>query len=226
VAIAACGYPSWGSKFGGTIAMVPGFVLLLFLAAGLRITWRRALVVAISGVVVVAGFAAANYLQPAGSRSHFGNFVASLFDGTWTSTIHRKIQTNLGSIDNDWFSHQVPWILLWSLLAIVAPRLIASRSLALVYAREPFVRCALWLALITVAIGWFVDDSGILVPKMALFLAVPLAVLSAAEALLPDAAAAVTTDTAASGGGSVAGRPVALGTEDQGGGSDQAGLLA
>ena len=187
VAVAACGYPGWGAKFGGTIAMVPGFVLLLFLIAGLRITWRKALVVAISGVVVVSGFAVLNYLQPAGQRSHFGNFVASLFDGSWTGTIHRKIDTNLASINNDWFSHDVPWILFWALLAIVAPRLIGARSLALAYAREPFVRCALWLALITVAIGWFVDDSGILVPKMALFLAAPLGVLSIALTLRPDA---------------------------------------
>lgn len=187
VAVAACGYPGWGAKFGGTIAMVPGFVLLLFLIAGLRITWRKVLVVAISGVVVVSGFAVLNYLQPAGQRSHFGNFVASLFDGGWTGTIHRKIDTNLASINNDWFSHDVPWILFWALLAIVAPRLIGARSLALAYAREPFVRCALWLALITVAIGWFVDDSGILVPKMALFLAVPLGVLSVALTLRPDA---------------------------------------
>lgn len=188
-AIAACGYPGWGAKFGGTIAMVPGFVLLLFLIAGLRITWRKVLVVAVSGVVVVSGFAVLNYLQPAGQRSHFGNFVASLFDGGWTGTIHRKIDTNLASINNDWFSHYVPWILFWALPAIVAPRLIGSRSLALAYAREPFVRCALWLALITVTIGWFVDDSGILVPKMALFLAGPLGVLSVALTLRPDAAA-------------------------------------
>jgi len=238
-AVAACGYPSWGSKFGGTIAMVPGFVLLLFLVAGLRITWRKVLVVAVSGVVVVSGFAAVNYLQPAGQRSHFGNFVASLFDGTWTSTIHRKIQTNLSSINNDWFSHYVPWILFWSLLAILAPRLIGSRSLTLVYAREPFVRCALWLALITVTLGWFVDDSGILVPKMALFLAVPLGVLATTLTLLPDAVFgdAVLGETesadteltaaapAADGSGPVEGGPVTLGVEDQGGGPDQAGLL-
>jgi hypothetical protein len=223
-AIAACGYPSWGAKFGGTIAMVPGFVLLLFLLAGLRITWRKALVVAVSGVVVVSGFALVNYLQPAGQRSHFGSFVASLFDGTWTTTIHRKIDTNLASINNDWFSHYVPWLLFWSLLAVVAPRLIGSRSMALVYAREPYVRVALWLALITVTIGWFVDDSGILVPKMALFLAVPLAVLSAARTLL--SAEPVTSADPASDAASVAGGPVALRPEDQGGGADQAGLLA
>jgi hypothetical protein len=195
-AVAACGYPGWGAKFGGTIAMVPGFVLLLFLVAGLRITWRKVLIVALSGVVVVSGFALLNYLQPAGQRSHFGNFVASLFDGSWTGTIHRKINTNLASIDNDWFSHYVPWILFWTLLAIVAPRLIGSRSLALAYAREPFVRCALWLALITVAIGWFVDDSGILVPKMALFLALPLGVLSVALTLRPDAVTRAADDGA------------------------------
>jgi hypothetical protein len=215
-AVAACGSPAWGSKFGGTIAMVPGFVLLLFLLAGWRITWRKVLVVAISGVLVVAGFALVNYLQPADHRSHFGNFVASVFDGTWTTTVHRKIDTNLASVNNDWFSHYVPWLLFWSLLAVVAPRLIASRSLALVYAREPYIRCALWLSLITVGIGWFVDDSGILVPKMALFLAVPLAVLSAARALTPGAGAPP----------SVAGAPVPSGLVDERRGADEAGLLA
>ena len=182
-ATAACGDPQWGSKFGGTIAMVPGFVLLLFLVAGLRITWRKLLLVAISGVVVVSGFAVVNYLQPAAERSHFGNFVGSLFDGTWTTTIHRKIETNLGSINNDWFSHYVPWLLFWSLVAVVAPRLIGSRSLARVYALQPFLRCALFLSLITVVLATFVDDSGILVPKMALFFAVPLAVFGAALTL-------------------------------------------
>jgi hypothetical protein len=191
-------------------------VLLLFLLAGWRITWRKVLVVAISGVVVVSGFAIVNYLQPADHRSHFGNFVASIFDGTWTTTVHRKIDTNLASVNNDWFSHYVPWLLFWSLLAVVAPRLIASRSLALVYAREPYIRCALWLSLITVGIGWFVDDSGILVPKMALFLAVPLAVLSAARALTPGAGAPP----------SVAGTPVPSGLVDERRGADEAGLLA
>jgi hypothetical protein len=155
--------------------------------------------------VVVSGFALLNYLQPAGQRSHFGNFVASLFDGSWTGTIHRKIDTNLASINNDWFSHYVPWILFWALLAIVAPRLIGARSLALAYAREPFARCALWLALITVAIGWFVDDSGILVPKMALFLAAPLGVLCIALTLRPDA---VTRDAASDAVPSQAKSPV------------------
>lgn len=182
-ATAACGDPQWGSKFGGTIAMVPGFVLLLFLVAGLRITWRKVLLVAVSGVVVVSGFALVNYLQPAAERSHFGNFVASLFDGTWTGTIDRKIQTNLGSINNDWFSHYVPWLLFWSLPAIVAPRLIGSRSLTRVYALQPFLRNALFLSFLTVLLATFVDDSGILVPKMALFFVVPLAVYGAALTL-------------------------------------------
>jgi hypothetical protein len=182
-AIAACGWPTWGAKVGGTIAMVPGFVLLLFLVAGLRITWRKLALAGISGVVLISALAVLNYLQPAGSRSHLGNFVGSIFDGTWSTTLHRKIDTALSSVHNDWFSGYVPWILGWCLVAVVAPRLIGSRSMALVYAREPLIRCALWLTLVTVIIGMFVDDSAVLVPKMALFVAFPLAVLSAARTL-------------------------------------------
>ena len=201
-ATAACGDPQWGAKFGGTIAMVPGFVLLLFLVAGLRITWRKLALVLVSGVVVVAAFALYNYYgEPAGSRSHFGNFVGSIFDGTWTGIIRRKIDTNLGSINNDWFSHYVPWLMFWALLAIIVPRLIGSRSLARAYALQPFLRCALMLSLLTVVLATFVDDSGILVPKMALFFAVPLAVLGAAATLArtPELPGAQVVDAEGSG---------------------------
>lgn len=196
-AIAACGWPVWGAKVGGTIAMVPGFVLLLFLVAGLRITWRKLAVAGISGVVLISALAVLNYLQPAGSRSHLGNFVGSLFDGTWSTTVHRKIDTAFASLHNDWLSGYVPWIVGWCLVAVVAPRLIGSRSMALVYAREPFIRCALWLSLITVVIGMFVDDSAVLVPKMAVLIAFPLAVLSAARALDATAPAPVPSEPVA-----------------------------
>jgi hypothetical protein len=99
-----------------------------------------------------------------------------------------------GSIDGDWFGPFVPWIMLVCLLAIVVPRLVGSRSLAIVYAREPYLRVASFLALITWAIGWSVDSAGMLVPGMGLLFALPLAVSACALGLMRgDAPTAVET---------------------------------
>ena len=63
--VIACGWPQFGGKVGGTIAIVPGFVLLLMAMAGIRITVRRVAVVLGSGVALFAVFAVINYLIPA-----------------------------------------------------------------------------------------------------------------------------------------------------------------
>ncbi len=58
--VVASGWPGFGAKVGGTIAMVPGFLLLLAAVAGIRITFRRGLLIGVSGLVLVTGFALLN----------------------------------------------------------------------------------------------------------------------------------------------------------------------
>jgi hypothetical protein len=55
--VIACGWPQFGGKVGGTIAIVPCFLLLLMAVAGIRITVRRVAVVLGSGVALLALFA-------------------------------------------------------------------------------------------------------------------------------------------------------------------------
>lgn len=79
--VIACGWPQFGGKVGGTIAIVPCFLLLLMAMAGIRITIRRVAVVLGSGVAVFAVFALINYLIPATSPSDIGAFAGNLFHG-------------------------------------------------------------------------------------------------------------------------------------------------
>ena len=64
-AVFASGWPGFGGKVGGTIAMVPCFLLLAVAVAGIRLNWRRIVLVAVSGLALFAVFALINYLFPA-----------------------------------------------------------------------------------------------------------------------------------------------------------------
>lgn len=181
--VVASGLPSFGNKFGGTIAMVPGFVALGIIVFGARITWRKVLAILGSGVAVVAAFTVFNLLQPASQRSDFGSFLQSIFTGGALDTLQRKITTNIASLHNDWISPYVPYVVLVLGVLVVAPRLLRSRTLTEAYQRVPMLRVGLIAVLLTEVLGWFVDDSGVLVPKVGITLVVPLALAAVVDAL-------------------------------------------
>ncbi len=79
--VIASGWPGFGAKVGGTIAMVPAYLVLLAAVAGVRITLRRGLVIAVSGIALVAIFAVLDYLIPAIGPSHLGGFVGQVVHG-------------------------------------------------------------------------------------------------------------------------------------------------
>lgn len=179
-AMLACGYPTWGGELGAAIAMVPGFALLAFVVAGRRPSRHRVLIALIVLVCVVAAVSIWAGAAHRGISAGFGTG----FDTGFGTGFDRGYGTGFGAIAEGWFGRLVPWIMLACLLALVMPRLIGSRSLAVVFAREPYLRCALFLALLTCAIGWIVDGAGVLVPETGLLSAVPLAVCACALGLL------------------------------------------
>ena len=80
-AVFASGWPGFGGKVGGTIAMVPCFLLLAMAVAGMKLNWRRVLLVAVSGLVLFAGFALISYLVPATGHSDIGAFAGNTLHG-------------------------------------------------------------------------------------------------------------------------------------------------
>jgi hypothetical protein len=180
--VAASGWPGFGGKVGGTLAMVPCFLLLLMAVAGIRLSWRRVLLVAVSGLVLFAVFALVSYFTGVTGRSDIGTFAGDALHGHAGSLLVRKIHSNLGSLSVSVFSPLVPIVVLVTGLMLWRPAWFGLKTMPLAYAAEPLLRPILAVLWLMAVLGWFADDSGVIVPAAALPLALPLAIglLSAA----------------------------------------------
>ena len=202
-AVLACGWPQFGAKAGGTIALVPCALLLLLAIAGISITARRVTAVLGTGVALFAVFALINYLIPATGTSDIGAFAGNLIHGHAGSLLTRKWTSMLGSIG---LSPAVLPIIILVGLILLKPSWFAVKALPRGYAAEPLLAITLAMMWLVGVLGWFADDSGIAVPGAALPLALPLGI--ALVAGIPLTAEAVASRGPAVTGSSVTGQTV------------------
>ena len=181
-AVFASGWPGFGGKVGGTIAMVPCFALLLMAVAGFSLTWRRVLLVAVSGVALFAVFALVSYYTGIGGRSDIGTFAGSALHGHAGSLLLRKIHSNLGSLSVNAFSPLVPIVVVLTGLMLWRPAWFGLKTMPVAYRAEPLLRPILAVLWLMPVLGWFADDSGVIVPAAVLPLALPLAIALLAAA--------------------------------------------
>jgi hypothetical protein len=175
--VIASGWPGFGAKVGGTIAMVPAFLVLLAVVAGIKITFRRALLIALSGLVLVGLFAVADYFIPAIGPSHLSDFVHSVLHGGAGGTLHRKISSNLRSLTLTWYTPAVPVVALGTGLILAWPARLRLRRFTAAIKADPLLRPSLFAVWLAVVLGWLVDDSGVSLAAAALPLALPLAIV-------------------------------------------------
>ncbi|HEX4254707.1 MAG TPA: hypothetical protein VH089_06450 [Streptosporangiaceae bacterium] len=185
-AVVACGWPQFGGKVGGTIAMVPGFVLLIMALAQVRITTRRVIAVLGSGLALFAVFALINYLVPATGHSDIGVFAGNLLHGRAGGLLTRKVTSMLGSLAVNTYSPVVPVVIILIGLVLLKPGWFRVRALPRAYAAEPLMAITLAMMWLVAVLGWFADDSGIIVPATALPLALPLGIALLAGVPLSD----------------------------------------
>ncbi|RAG64147.1 hypothetical protein DN550_32810, partial [Burkholderia multivorans] len=95
LAVFVSGNPSWGAKFGGTIATLAGLLVLLALVSRIRLSLFRLGLIGLASLGVLLGIAFLDWLRPAGSRSHFGNFFDQLVTGEALQVVGRKLGANL-----------------------------------------------------------------------------------------------------------------------------------
>ena len=200
-AVIACGWPQFGAKVGGTIAIVPCALLLLMAMAGIRITVRRVAVVLGSGVALFAVFAVINYLIPATGQSDIGSFAGNLVHGHSGGLLLRKLTSMLSSIS---LSPAVLPIIILVGLILLRPSWFAVKAVPRGYAAGSLLAMTLAMMWLVCVLGWFADDSGIAVPANALPLALPLGIALLASVPLAGQEAAGRGPTAT--GSSVTGR--------------------
>src|SRR6185295_2344117 len=188
-AVFASGWPGFGGKVGGTIAMVPCFLLLGMVVAGVRLNWRRALLVAVSGLALFAVFALISYLVPATGHSDIGVFAGNTLHGRSGGLLLRKINSNLGSLSVNAFSPLIPIVAIVTGLMLWRPAWFRLTTVPAAFAAEPLLRPVLGVLWLMPVLGWFANDSGVIVAAAVLPFALPLAIaILAAAAYPPDQA--------------------------------------
>jgi len=188
-AVFASGWPGFGGKVGGTIAMVPCYLLLGLVIAGIRLSWRRILLVAVSGLALFAVFALISYLVPATGHSDIGVFAGNALHGRSGGLLLRKINSNLGSLSVNAFSPLIPIVVIVTGLMLWRPAWFRLTTMPAAFAAEPLLRPVLGVLWLMPVLGWLADDSGVIVAAAVLPFALPLAIaILAAAAYPPDQA--------------------------------------
>jgi hypothetical protein len=185
-AVFASGWPGFGGKVGGTIAMVPCFALLAMAVAGIRLNWRRILLVAVSGLALFAVFALINYFVPITGKSDIGSFAGSSLHGHSGGLLLRKINSNIGSLSVNAFSPLSPIAVVVTGLMLWRPAWFGLKTVPLAYAAEPLTRPLMGVLWLLPVLGWFADDSGVIVPAAVLPFALPLGIGILAAAAYQD----------------------------------------
>jgi hypothetical protein len=181
LAVVASGWPGFGAKVGGTIALVPCLILLAAWLAGARVGgW--AVPVAVSGLVVFLAFAVVSYFLPSAGVSDIGTFAGNLVHGRGGDLLQRKVSSNVGSLTLNVFSWLIPVAAALAAAALWRPAALRLRTLEAAFTALPLLRALAWLTWLVLVIGWFADDSGVIVPAVALPFAVPLTIAMAAAA--------------------------------------------
>ena len=180
-AVIAAGWPGFGAKAGATIALVPCLLLLTALAgdgrgAGVRVGWRLAVPIAVSGLALFAAFALVSYFAPTVGVSDLGTFAGNLLRGQGGGVLERKVGSNVGTLTVSVVRWLIPVAAVAAGVALWRPSSLRLRTLPRAFAAAPLLHTVAWLCWLALVIGWLADDSGVIVPGAALPFAVPLVV--------------------------------------------------
>ncbi len=196
-AVVVDGAPFWGADGGGPPALIPGLAYLVFASLGLRMTWRRAFAVLLGVVALFFLVAGADWLRAPADRSHLGRFIQAILDGNAMDIVVRKGQQNLDILlGNAPLTLLVPAALLFVIYMLARPTSWGSRAMQRSYAQAPTLRAGLIALLITLTIGFLINDSGVAIPAVGATVAVPLIVSVAMYDLLDEARAVASTRSA------------------------------
>ncbi len=172
VAVAFDGAPAWGSDVGGVLALVPAVAVLAWLVAGVRVSWRRAVLALAAAIAAAIGLGTVDYLRPPDHQTHLGRFVGDVLHGRAWVTLHRKAASDLALLGHSALTLLVP------LLVVAAGWLVARPGwrLRLAFGAAPVLRPTLVAVLVAAVVGAVVNDSGVAIPALAVLVALPAVV--------------------------------------------------
>ena len=178
------GAPQLGSDVGGILTLVPVFGLLLFALSGRRVNVRAVISAVVVTLGVLAGATGLDLLRPADKRTHLGRLAAQVFEGgasnsgesTLTTTIGRKLSTNIRVFSGSFWTWIVPVIAIVLLFFLVLQRG-WDRDLP----PRSALRAGVVAALLAGLLGFAVNDSGTVVAALVFVFVGPFVTLLALE---------------------------------------------
>ena len=182
------GAPFWGADGGGPPALLPGLAYLVLAILGVRMTWRRGAIIAgvTAGLFLLVAFL--DSLRAPDSQSHLGRFFDSMLAGEAMDIIVRKGQQNLSILFGNYkLALLVPVALVFVIYVLARPTSWGSRALQRSFDSAPTLRPGLIALLVTLTIGFLINDSGVAIPANGALIAVPLIITVAVGTLLDEA---------------------------------------
>ncbi|MEX0789941.1 MAG: hypothetical protein WD178_04115 [Actinomycetota bacterium] len=170
--IVADGASAFGADFGGVLALIPAFGVLLTLLAGRRVSIGRMAVLGGLAAAAVLTVGVLDTLRPADDQTHIGRFVARLLrDGPAAvlDVIIRKINANWTLLTQSALTLSVPVALIFLGLMLRRPYGRLRAGLQTV----PGLKIGLIGATVANVLGFAFNDSGIAIPAMGLAIMAP-----------------------------------------------------
>ncbi|WP_353952085.1 hypothetical protein V6K52_01195 [Knoellia sp. S7-12] len=188
------GAPFWGADGGGPPAYIPGIAYLILSILGLRMTWQRVALIGLGSVGLFFGVAFLDWLRSPDDRSHLGRFIQAIIDGNALDIVIRKGQQNWSILlGNAPLTLLVPAALLFVIYVLARPTSWGSRGLGKAAEKAPTLRAGLIALVITLTIGFLINDSGTAIPAVGATVAVPLIVSVVVRTLEDDLRAVAGT---------------------------------
>lgn len=182
------GAPMWGADFGGVPPLVVAVGVLALAAAEIRFTPMRVLLLGAAAIAVPGLLMFVDWLRPAGSRTHLGNFLQSVIDGGAFEIVVRKLDQSLGILVRypvSWVAVLVLAVVLW---AVLTPSSRLGTRLAPLW-RLPLLHATVISVLVCVVIGWAINDSGIAIVGIGLTVAIAALIAVGAQIAVQGTAA-------------------------------------
>ena len=165
--------PGLGTKFGSVPTLVLGTAVFALVASRVRLSWRRLLLFGGGAVVLMLLVLFLDWLRPAESRTHFGNFFDSILTGEAGAVLLRKIGMNIDILTQSWMTLLLPVAVALVLWAAISPTRFRIPLLADQYAEMPLLRTAIISLTVLLTVGTVINDSGIIVPAVGILFLIP-----------------------------------------------------
>ncbi|HEX2052169.1 MAG TPA: hypothetical protein VHJ78_00400 [Actinomycetota bacterium] len=172
ITVIADGASAFGADFGGVLALIPSFGVLLAMLSGRRLSAGRILLLAglATGAALLVG--GLDALRPPDEQTHIGRFVARLLSNgpqAVLDVIIRKINANWTLLTQSALTLSVPVAIIFLVLMLRRPYGRLRSAIDTI----PGLRIGLVAAIVANVLGFALNDSGIAIPAMGLAIMAP-----------------------------------------------------